>query len=135
MSSSAHDQPAPEALRRDDPSASPSIVGLSCPRCGGALAEAGVKGHVVEEARRIHLPFWDLQAKVVGWQRYRERVSSPERASTSSTGFPPSVEPPQYVLREESFGRNVNYSTPACDVRGWRAVRAHCSCGPSNWIG
>jgi len=83
------------------------------------LAEVGVKGHVVEEARRIHLPFWDLQAKVVGWQRWKQPVPG-SRVETGAAG--PDASALRYELREESFGRNVSFSTPACDLREFGLV-------------
>jgi len=79
-----------------------------------ALSQVSVKGHVVEQAQRLHLPFWDVQAKLVGWQRYRRRLPATVNASS---GLPEVVEPSQVEMKEETFGRNVSYSTAACDPR------------------
>lgn len=78
-----------------------------------ALDEVGVRGHAVEKARRFHLPFWFLEAKLVGWQRYRRRRTAQPAGVYAPTG-PLEIEP---ELEEENFGHNVVYSTPACDLR------------------
>ncbi len=78
-----------------------------------ALLEVGVRGHAVEEAHRYHLPFWYLEAKLVGWQRYRKRrAPSPDKIHPLPEGLAVDEE-----MEEESFGQNVIYSTPACDLR------------------
>ncbi len=78
-----------------------------------ALSEVGVRGHVVEEARRFHLPFWYLEAKLVGWQRYRKkRAANREQIHPLPESLGAGEE-----IEEESFGHNIIYSTPACDLR------------------
>jgi len=73
----------------------------------------GVRGHVVEAAERIHLPFWYLEAKLVGWQRYHRR-----RPTVSRVGEGLVLEEGGALeLEEECFGHNVVHSSPACELR------------------
>jgi hypothetical protein len=77
------------------------------------LRRAGVRGHVVESAQRIHLPFWYLEAKLVGWQRYHRR-----RATVARVGEELVLEESGALeLEEECFGHNVVHSSPACELR------------------
>lgn len=87
-----------------------------------ALAERGVEGFVVEEARLAWLPFWHVQAKLVGWQVYRQIVESRSTITTSSGEAPP-IAPMRHEERvEELVARDVDVTLPGCDAREWGLV-------------
>ena len=82
------------------------------------LVDIDAGGHVVESATLHYLPFWDLSAKLVGWQRYRKRVAS-KHSRLDKFEY---TESAHIELAEEAIGRDINQSTPACDVRGFGMI-------------
>jgi DNA-directed RNA polymerase subunit RPC12/RpoP len=85
-----------------------------------ALLARGIPGANVHEGRLVWLPFWQVRAKLVGWQVYQHTVvvqpslrgpSGGERSSSSL------IREQQRV--EELVARDLDVSLPACDTRGW----------------
>jgi hypothetical protein len=83
-----------------------------------ALGEAGVRGHAVHEAVLFHIPFWQVEGKLVGWQSYQKRETVGPRSAVSNEGGRP-LELTETRAVEEILSRNVVASFPACDVRGF----------------
>jgi hypothetical protein len=77
------------------------------------LEKRHVMGFAIEQATLVHLPYWQVEGKLVGWQRYREKVAPPAGGASGS--------PSQPAVRdvEETISRDVVASFPACDVRGY----------------
>jgi hypothetical protein len=76
-----------------------------------SLRAAGVKGHAVERVRLQMLPFWQIEGKLVGWQRFEQPLAAP-----SEDELPMELRQ-RYESIEESLSREVVASFPACDVR------------------
>jgi hypothetical protein len=74
------------------------------------LNARGLRGHVVRRARLRWLPFWHVEGRLVAWTRYYERVEvvTKEQAPRSAGE----------ELHEESLARPVQFSAPACELRG-----------------
>jgi hypothetical protein len=74
------------------------------------LHACGWKGHVLRRAQLRWLPFWHVEGRLVAWTRYYEKVEvrSPELPGAAAGE----------ELQEESLARPVQFSLPACELRG-----------------
>ncbi len=85
-----------------------------------ALRELGLRGHVVRSQRRWWLPYWEVRAKLVGWQVYQETIREPAgRFAPGAAAAPAESSSPPRVRRVEALvARDVASTLPASDVRG-----------------
>ena len=87
-----------------------------------ALAERGVKGFAIEDARLAWLPFWHVRGKLVGWQVYRQVVETRPSAPSSSPGEVPLGAIRHEERTEELVARDVDVTLPGCDARSFGLV-------------
>jgi hypothetical protein len=82
------------------------------------LRASGAPGHIVREQRLWWMPYWEVRAKLVGWQVYQRRkeiVARPRSSMDGATEIPESLVERERV--EELVSRDVASSMPACDPR------------------
>lgn len=84
-----------------------------------ALRARGIAGANVHERQLAWLPFWQVRAKLVGWQVYQQTVvTQPTLRGPSGEELPSSVIREQQRV-EELVARDLDVSLPGCDTRGW----------------
>ncbi len=113
-----------ECLRRSDSGVAAHVPAGRIGRRRAASAVAallsarGVHGYAIESVQLFYLPFWELQGKLVGWQRYRVRRERPPHApGLAAEQAPAKSELPPEDRVEEVVARDVTWSSPACDAR------------------
>jgi len=86
------------------------------------LKSHGVGGLSVEDARLAWLPFWHVQAKLVGWQVYRQLIEQKRTTTTAEGAEIPSPTLRHEERQEELVARDVDVTLPGCDAREWGLV-------------
>jgi hypothetical protein len=85
------------------------------------VAAQGVRGFAVQSTQLLYVPFWQLELKLVGWQRYRLRRADPRRhPHREESALPIEVSAAPAVADEpvqELVARDVSHSAAACDAR------------------
>ncbi len=76
----------------------------------------GIEDFAVISGTLFHLPFWQVNGKVVGWQCYEERETL-ERDTAVQEHLAPRTR-----SVEETVSRDISLSLPACDIRGFGLV-------------
>lgn len=79
-----------------------------------ALAARGLPAPRVEQSRLVLVPYWNLEAKIVGWQQYR---APEDRVPPREAEGPVPVDHAERDV-EETVAKDVRSSYPACDARG-----------------
>lgn len=83
------------------------------------LRDRGIVGANVHHRKLAWLPFWQVRAKLVGWQVYqRTKEAAPPRRGPDGETVPSVVIREQERI-EELVARDLDVSLPACDTRGW----------------
>ena len=84
-----------------------------------ALREGGSPSASVRERDLVWLPFWQVEAKLVGWQVYQE-LREAGRALRGPDGEEIAPATPRERRRvEELVARDLDLTLPACDTRSW----------------
>jgi hypothetical protein len=77
------------------------------------LRERGVKGASLGVAQLLHVPFWQIEGKLVGWQRFGRPVETRVRRDIEGTELPLK----EIELEERSISQPLLASIAACDSR------------------
>ena len=78
------------------------------------LAARGLEPPRIERSQLVLVPYWNIEAKIIGWQQYRLRD---EPNAIHSENPPGSPQPAERDV-EETVAKDVRASYPACDARG-----------------
>jgi hypothetical protein len=82
-------------------------------RLHAGLRERGVKGASLEAAQLLHVPFWQIEGKLVGWQRFGRPVETKVRRDLDGIELPLK----EIEIEERSISQPLLSSIAACDSR------------------